>query len=282
MNDILIVLVVYGQKFENTASFVSILRYNQENDVHSNWIVFDNSSQVSLDEQLTINENTHVHILSSGVNEGLPVNYNKAFNIAEQKGYRYVLLLDQDTELSEGLMPYCKAIEENRASVMVPRMLTGNKQLSPSRYRLGRGFVSQRMHGGIYPFEEYTPLNSGSLIRIDIWKEAGGFNNKIKLDFSDFSFYQRVQHSGIKQFLLIDYDVVHELSTFETDHSKIIIRFGIYMSDMKAFMRECSFFHQLLISFWANIHFVKVLFRTGFSFKVISIYFSAFTWKNVN
>jgi rhamnosyltransferase len=282
MDEILIVLVVYKCRFEDSVSFKSILDYNRLNGIHSRWVIFDNSATVAQDVSFRYDEYTTINLRSTGSNDGLPLHYNNAFEIAKREGIRYVLLLDQDTHFTSGLTPYIEAISANEMNIVVPKLMAGNKQLSPSRYFMGRGFLSKSIPAGFYPLNAYSPLNSGSLINVSLWSLAGGFNGAIKLDFSDYSFFQRVQESGIHQFLLINYVVSHELSTYEKDVSKILTRFRIYVADMNAFLKECSRGKKLLLLFWGCAHFLKVLYRTGFNKNVAVIYFSGFSPKNVN
>lgn len=274
MDEILIVLVVYKCKFEESSTFKSICAYNQLHGIHSRWLIFDNSSVDVQNDYLEPDKWTKVILQSTGRNEGLPVHYNTAFTFAEKEGIEYLLLLDQDSIFTEGLAPYYQALSEQKEAIIVPRLITGNRMLSPSKYLLGRGFLSDNIIPGRYSLKNYSPLNSGSLIQTPIWRKAGGFNPDIKLDFSDYSFYTRVWKIGVDQFFVMDYDVTHELSSFEEDSLKIMNRFSIYMDDMISFSKELKGINRLLLFFWAGVHFMKVLIRTRFNKNVMSVYFS--------
>ena len=274
MNEILLALVVYKCRFEDAVSFKSICQFNTKHELKTTWLIFDNSSLLTIDKTIQFDAFNVVNLVSSGVNEGLSVHYNTAFKVAESKEIPYVLLLDQDTEFIAGTAPYIDAIPTISPLIVVPKVKANGMLLSPSKIIFERGFFTNDLTEGVYSLDKYSPINSGSLIHTQVWKAAEGFNENILLDFTDFSFYNRVKQKGIKEFKLIDYVLNQNLSTFEKDETKIIDRFGLYMSDLETYQKEKKIKGRILLKFWGTVHFLKVLLRTNFNLKVVNLYFS--------
>lgn len=282
MTDILPLLVVYKTRFDETATFRSLSLWFSKNQHKVTWLVFDNTPGKVQDETVFFNECNTVIIKASGRNEGLCVHYNTGFRYAKQHQFKRVLILDQDTTFTNGLTSYFNALAQADYQVMVPKIFTGSRLLSPSRLRLGRGFITNDIPSGTYSLGKYCPVNSGALITVDLWEKTGGYNESIRLDFSDFSFFARARKSGMDKFYVMQERVGHELSSYEKDDEKIVHRFDIYLSDIRAYMQEKRFPGNLYILFWGVIHYLNVFLRTGLKGQVTRLFFKKFIFKFKN
>ncbi len=282
MSDILPLLVVYKTRFEDTQTFKSLSAWFTMRRQKVTWLIFDNTPLKVLDETINFDEYNTVIVKASGNNEGLCIHYNAGFRYAKHQGIKRVLILDQDTTFKHGLDPYYETITQADYPILVPKIFIGNRLLSPSRLLLGRGFITEDISSGTYSLNKYSPVNSGALISVDLWEKAGGYNESIKLDFSDFSFFARAKKQGLDKFYVMKESVDHELSAYEKDDEKIIHRFDIYLSDIRAYLKEKQFPENLLITFWGVIHYLGVLFRTRFKLQVTNIFFMKFVFKFKN
>jgi hypothetical protein len=92
---------------------------------------------------------------------------------------------------------------------------------------LNRGKVANNVTIGLNDFKNKSLLNSGLLIDVTTYLEVGGYNEKIKLDFSDFYFILKFQKKH-NHFVLTNVLCEHDLSASETNLEKQLIRFEFY------------------------------------------------------
>ena len=96
--------------------------------------------------------------------------YNRGLEYAILHRYKWIVLLDADTAVSEEYVRTLKAaIAEDATSVCVPVLVDSKgKQLSPSKL-----------------YGKPTAFNSGLAVRCEIMEQIGGFNRNYPLDYLD-------------------------------------------------------------------------------------------------
>lgn len=190
--------------------------------------VWDNSPSSQL---ISDNHKAWVNIVYHHCPENLGLShaYNCAAKFAQEKGYEWIMLLDQDTTFSENVITKIyEAIKcNNNIFLFAPiiRLINGTS-FSPTRYKHKRGY-SIDLHKGIYSLSKYSPVNSGMVINIKSFWESGGYNSKINLDFADFQFIERFRRI-YKTFYLIDTVAIQDFSNDENNIEKLKTRFNIY------------------------------------------------------
>lgn len=150
------------------------------------------------------------------------------------------MLLDQDSDFSEEyLTEYENKYQEYGDShIYAPLVVDRNKTkvYSPARleYFVGHALpYSQMPRATLFSLERMSVINSGLLIPLAVFEKVGGFNEKIKLDFSDIYFIESYKKYN-STVILLDIDMVHSLSGDEGNNfDSEISRFGFYCTGAK-------------------------------------------------
>lgn len=192
-NAILAVLVLYKTRLEDSETFISLSNSLKNSNLTMDVVVYDNSPTPMVSESECISDCWRINYLHDETNPGVSTAYNTGFKIAKKLQKRWLLLLDQDTFFPENaFVEYSKAIQENQdIYLFAPIVISKNKIISPCRYFLNRGYSFRKVKPGVYNFHTKSLINSGMLIHVEAFQRAGGYNEKIRLDFADHSFIDR-------------------------------------------------------------------------------------------
>lgn len=152
MDKILYVIVIYGITKEQSRAWQSLQQCLQPEEFAHDVYLHDNTV-------------TNIYLAAA---------YNKAWDYAKTKGYRWMVLFDADaTPTSEYLMMVKEVAKfENERAVWVPILV--NKK--------GRQLSPERLYG--IP----SAYNSGMLVPLYVLEEVGGFNLNYPLDSLDHRF----------------------------------------------------------------------------------------------
>ena len=161
MNDMLYIVVIYGIREADSTACLSLRNVLGEERYKRQVYIHDNSKN----------------------NIYLAAAYNKGIGYARKNGFGLVVLLDDDTEITER---YVSELQEMTAqdnqTVFVPRLEDGNGQLlSPFR-----------THGRLSAF------NSGVAIPMQTFEEKiGAFNEDFPLDYLDYWLFLQLHRKGV-------------------------------------------------------------------------------------
>lgn len=170
-------------------------------------------------------------------NSGVSIAYNTAARYALENDKKWLFLLDQDTEFPEDtLIKYLEAIQTQKTISMFAPILkvTDGSITSPYIHQFGRRRNSNNITPGIHRLKNTGPINSGLCIKLKEFIDAGGYNEKVKLDGADFQFIARFNKKNDFYYVL-DLIGFQHLSLFDTDYTKIIERFKIYLKDSHSY-----------------------------------------------
>lgn len=206
-------------------------------------------------------------------NSGLGKAYNTGADEAPKHGKDWLILFDQDTLFEQGFLQlYNKAfIGHHKISLFAPILkLKDGSIFSPFIPKHKRGYPATDIQTGIHSLHNYFPVNSGIMISVNLFKKAGGYNEKVKVDFSDMQFLERVLRIN-NDFCVTDVVGVQDFSAFEVSIEKQERRFSIYLDDAVACDKETlsdkiGFFYAVTRHMLA-----LVLKRRRFSFFVLYI-----------
>jgi len=226
---ILPVIVLYNALLGEQTSYLSLLRDCRWRE----FVVYDNSPESFVQK---ISDERAVYVRDSS-NGGLSKAYNKAAEIAREKGYEWLLLLDQDTTFPDGATDeYLRLADAASAqTVIAPRLVSSDgKHLSPCR----RGFFGKSVAGnlksGIYPLGEAMPVNSGTCLRIGEIERCGGYDARLHLDFVDFDFIGRfAKIFASAKLQLMDSVAIQDFANDTADAEKMLIRFKSFLNDSR-------------------------------------------------
>jgi rhamnosyltransferase len=273
------ILVLYNLDLGKSNSFITLTKALQGSKTSLDLLVYDNSPYSMLEDKDKFKgENWTIHYTHDSTNPGVSKAYNEGAKLAQKLSKRWILLLDQDTSFpSESLLKYSQAIKISPLSyIFSPYLLEENSKilLSPSGYRFKRGFPlknSKEITPGINSLRGKTLLSSGLLIDLLTFSSLGGYNELLRLDFSDFYFIDkfRKQHS---YFYLIESKCLHGLSRLEENSiDKSAVRFSICCEASRYFSENALEFFQILL--FLTFRSLKL------SLKYKSFLFQKIIWK---
>ncbi|WP_445777213.1 glycosyltransferase [Shewanella sp.] len=207
---LLLVLVVY----EKQLSDISLLKSLRNVKFNSEVFIYDNSLSPQQIPFLELN----IKYVHDSSNPGVSTAYNKAFSYATQTNRSVVLILDQDTRFDPVNIPYYLAMYNKYGdSFIYAPIITDaftSKVYSPSYMKSFVGKVSSVddiSYNETYSLYNKSVINSGLLVPLDVCKKVGGYNNNIKLDFSDIYFIEKYKEINDKV-ILLDCYIKHSLS----------------------------------------------------------------------
>lgn len=251
---ILAVVVLYNTNYRESATIASINAALEFCDAYLDVLIYDNSSSTEERRQKFTYKRLNIHYIHDGTNAGVSHAYNTgALYAHEQTGKKWILLLDQDTLFAPDLfVKYKEAIDSNPGlKLFAPvLMLSDDIIFSPCKYYFKRGFPLKKVTPGVSTFNKISPVNSGMLLDLQLFFEAGMYNSLVKLDFSDFDFIERVRKLQ-SNFYIIDTIGVQDFSNNETDIRKLNIRYSYFCEGAKNCFKAGLWdrFQYLLVAF---------------------------------
>lgn len=198
------------EKSETISSLLSYInRINPKNEYLI--LVYDNSDV----EQP--NPFTLLKYVANKSNLYLSNNYNCALNYCKQEKADWLVLLDQDTELSSEYLDILFNTNLcDEAAIYVPRVVSkNNKILAP--YAICKGL---RVKYKIGKHSKIFSINSATVINVDFFvKNIGVFSPKYPLDFLDYWYFYKVNQKKGK-IRILSATIKHNLSV-DNDLSEV-------------------------------------------------------------
>ncbi|MGI9552857.1 MAG: glycosyltransferase [Aurantibacter sp.] len=225
-DSLLIIIVIYNRALEACESFQSVLGMRAGN-APLNVFVYDNSP---ISQQIKSYDGLRITYFHDPENSGVSRAYNVGVRHAENAEEEWVLLLDQDTRLPNSILEnYQQAINKNQnLNLFVPVLkLKNDKIFSPSRYRYKRGFYLDSIKAGKHSLFRLAPVNSGIMVKVAAFLEIGGYNEKVKLDFSDFQFVERFRKQH-PDFYAMDVECMQDFSDDDSSFESQSVRFKYF------------------------------------------------------
>lgn len=194
---ILLVIVLYNRRLWDTPAYRSLIAmYNAEVYIH------DNSP---LPQHQASEFPVSWKYVPDTTNPGLSKAYNAAATYARQQGYPWILLMDQDTEFPAGILEeYLQTIlayPDIKLIVPVVRV-SDTKFMSPVRVHCQMARLATHVPTGIIDMRAYSPINSGMAIEVKAFLSVNGYNEKVRLDFSDYQFIERFRQKYAECYVL--------------------------------------------------------------------------------
>jgi rhamnosyltransferase len=154
-------------------------------------IVYDNgSSNVAEVEQL-VTAIGNARVVKGRQNFGVAFALNRIAEGAIARGATALVTLDQDSVCPPEMVAELEKVATDRIGIVTPFIVDRNK-LSVAEFD---AMV-------LPPFEFYRQaarrgaITSGSLVKLSVWEEVGGFDERFFIDYVDYDFNQRVLHAG--------------------------------------------------------------------------------------
>lgn len=227
--NILYVLVICGCTVEKSEAFSTLIEPHVD-DI-GNTFVYDNSPQI---QNTKYKVAAYVHDTN---NSGLGKAYNEACKFAVEHGYKWLLLMDQDTIFPDGSLAYYKAAAASiQTDMIVPRHKVKNDMyVSPTPYRMKTSNLHKQSPTGFVYFKDCAPINSGMMLTVDSFRKAGGYEESVWLDFSDICFIEKYKNHYKSFYVMPEVTCLQSFSGLDYDPVKIYKRFCIYLECARNF-----------------------------------------------
>lgn len=240
---ILFIIVSYRQKYWETTSYKTLVNSYKSNNDKSDLHIFiaDNTDEVLWDcSDYVADEGIKIKYEKYN-NLGLSYAYNRGVEYAKRNGFSWIVLLDQDSDLPKDIYTkYYESLENQNVYIKVPITFINNmKILSPSKYIYYRSFLYDKINSGIMNIENHSFINTGMLIKVDFYLDVGGYNEFIKLDFTDHDFVYRAKNNTDK-FEVLDIKINQDFSSVTHSKKQAIERYSLYLRDLKEFKKGKS------------------------------------------
>ncbi|MGB4588351.1 MAG: glycosyltransferase [Clostridiaceae bacterium] len=228
MSDILIILVCYNVDLKN----LDLIKNLQGQDI----LIYDNSKNKQEVKK-------KVYYYHNPNNPGVSKAYNYGIRLARKLKKKYVLLLDHDTKFNmENMSEYLKMSEKYGEDYIYAPIIGGNGKIySPFVETKIRNLAQDPAtfkYEEEYKLDNKSLINSGLMIPLKIIEMIGGFNEKIKLDFSDIYFISKYKEFR-NEVILVNLKMNHGLSGDEgLDKHKELNRFRYYCNGAREFKKS--------------------------------------------
>ena len=144
-------------------------------------------------------QNEGIVCIKNQGNKGIAKALNQGMEYADKSGYSWVLTLDQDSVVSEGLVKalYQQIHERGRVGIVAPSVMDIN---------VGEEDIGKT---GIECVDRC--ITSAALTSVKAWKEVGGFTEQLFIDYVDCDYCAKLTRAGYK--IIKDYDTkfFHEI-----------------------------------------------------------------------
>jgi rhamnosyltransferase len=259
INSILAIIVLYNSTLEMSSTFKSLILALPKEKVSIKLMVYNNSpSYWSYDGKLY--EGLELIYREDPTNSGVSRAYNQAYECAVEQQKSYLLLLDQDTNLPsnffDALNDANKKYNEGDIGLFCPKVINEKSLLSPAKFFLFTSKLLPSIEEGPHLLKGLAIINSGLVISTRLFNATGGFNEKIKLDFSDFDFLKRAL-SYTKEIIVINALCRHSLSSEdEVPLKSALVRFGYYVRG--AIHYKKSYLSAVGLTIWVIMRMAKL------------------------
>lgn len=239
LDNLLVIIVIYNKPL----SEVRALKSAQLLENGPEFLIYDNS----LKPQESNIEDLKVTYCHNPNNPGVSTAYNFGFKYAINVGKSIVLILDQDTDFNFDILSryFDKYKEYGDDYIYAPVICDEQKTkiYSPSMLNnfIGKTMPYNKLESvSKVSLQNKSLINSGLLIPVSLFARIGGYNENIRLDFSDIYFIEK--YKDINEYIiLVNSEFSHQLSGDEGfNYNMEISRFRFYCNGARELSRSIN------------------------------------------
>ena len=227
----LISIVVYNKKISDLTLLKEIPYKN------ISIFIYDNSK---LPQEVPTFENVNIYYEHDQNNSGVSRAYNQAYKKAKELDKTLLLVLDQDSSFEFTFIEqYMKMYKEYKNEYIYAPIVCDEKKTKIYSPAFLNNFVGKIqsfenfVYKEKYSLESKSVINSGLMIPLEMFEKVGGYNEKLKLDFSDIYFIEKYKELNPK-IVLVNVYLKHSISGDEgKDFTREFNRFKYYCSASK-------------------------------------------------
>jgi len=227
------VVVLYQQSIGQSLTLQSLQLNLERAAIRMDIFIYDNSTEPQAVENHFAWKSFNVYYTHDPQNAGLSKAYNAGAQKARLLKKEWLLLLDQDTIFSADFLEiYAHTVQENpQLKIFAPLLKLENEKIfSPCLKGHKRGYPPRKIASGKHRLSKYSPVNSGLLVSLGLFLKVGGYNEKLKIDFCDFQFLEKVIKVA-PYFFLTTATGLQNYSNAEKSLQKQQHRFKMYLQD---------------------------------------------------
>lgn len=271
MNKILIIIVVYCKNISSLSLVTDLIKSNEQVDI----FIYDNSPCA---QSIPVIENINFYYEHDEKNSGVSRGYNRGVQKAKELQKEVVLLLDQDTEfILDYIQQYLSCCDKHKDRYIYAPIICDqsmSKIYSPAhmnsfvgKIQVFKNFIFTEK----YSLENKSIINSGLMIPLPLFDKIGGFNEKIKLDFSDIYFIEKYKEINL-EIILVNVYIKHSISGDEgKEFGRELHRFKYYCNGASQLGKSLS-----TPIYWSPLRRLIRLIIKYKSLKFISVYYNYF------
>jgi GT2 family glycosyltransferase len=176
-----------------------------------------------------------------GRNVGTSGAYNHALHLAATAGSPWLLLLDQDTTLTDEFLPrmleYSVRLQDSsEVGSVVPFVYSHGQLVSPRLLRrFNRNLQIPLGFHGIWRKRGYA-VNSSALVKTAALMESGGYSDEFWLDLSDVYAFQAMYRKQRFMYVASDLVLQHSLSGMDYDREMTCERYRNFLAAESAWV----------------------------------------------
>lgn len=202
----------------------------------SDIIISDNSTNVEykkVNEELCKKDG--IIYLDNQGNVGLSKAYNAAIELLEQDDYDALILFDQDTEVPKNYFDIVRTSLKEYPDVLIhaPYVESPYVYISPKQFDQHK--IVHWIAKDQEPQHNLACINSGLVLRKELFSIVGKYNELLFLDFVDYEFFRRIMKHNLSIKVLDVHLNQHfsgdRYSTRESDFH----RYAIYVKDLRQY-----------------------------------------------
>ncbi len=159
-------------------------------------VLVDNAS--SDKNYLSVIDSDKIVLVKNTKNEGIAFALNQILQFAYDAGYGWVLTLDQDSVATDGMIQGLSKFLSHSVGIVCPYI----KDRNFKRYFDDLDYDVR---------EVKVCITSGSLTNVEAWKDVGGFDNYLFIDWVDWDFCYSLTEKGYKILQTRRACLLHEL-----------------------------------------------------------------------
>lgn len=163
-------------------------------------LVDNNSKNInSIESAYSVDKN--IIIIKNTSNLGIAKALNQLMTFCEEKGYKWLLTLDQDSICPSNMIEeYKKYIEIPDIAIISPIIFDRNTTKSSE----------EKKYNNCYEFIDKC-ITSAALTNVSIWKKISGFDEYMFIDLVDHEYCKRVRLNGEKIIRVNNVILLHEM-----------------------------------------------------------------------
>lgn len=166
----------------------------------SNVFIYDNGSS-NVTEIVNKFQSDNCTVIDSGTNSGMAVALNQLADKAVQNGFQHIIFLDQDSVAQPNMVKNLSELIEDSIGIVCPAIIDRN---SPDK-KDEHPFLASVNH----------TITSGSLVNLKAYKNVGGYDERLFIDWVDLDFCHNLRLHGYKILRTKSATLLHELGRKE-------------------------------------------------------------------